>query len=127
MARELGGGRRPPFETSPQETVARAKPALGEDPAPEGERSAALGPSTGSLGYLPRLRRIVADVFGLDPQSVTGATSVDNVQGWDSLQHLNLIIALEAEFRVSFTPEEIAELTSVEIIALTLKERGVEM
>jgi acyl carrier protein len=72
-----------------------------------------------------RLRRLVADVFDLDAAAVTAATSVDTVPGWDSLKHLNLVIALESEFGVSFAPEEIPELLSVEIIALTLREKGI--
>jgi acyl carrier protein len=70
-----------------------------------------------------RLQRVVARVFGLDPEDVTPMTSIDTVEGWDSLRHLNLVIALESEFGVSFTPEEIPELLSVEIIALTLTEK----
>jgi acyl carrier protein len=73
-----------------------------------------------------RLRRVVAHVFGLDPDAVTPATSIDTVEGWDSLRHLNLVIALEAEFGVSFTPEEIPDLLSIEIIALTLKDKMIE-
>lgn len=74
-----------------------------------------------------RLRRVVADVFGLEPDLVRGHTSIDTVEAWDSLRHLNLVVALEAEFGVAFSPEEIVELVSVDIIALTLKEKGVEM
>ncbi len=74
-----------------------------------------------------RLRQVVADVFGLEPDRVRGDTSIDTVEAWDSLRHLNLVVALEAEFGVAFSPEEIVELVSVDIIALTLKEKGVEM
>jgi acyl carrier protein len=74
-----------------------------------------------------RLQRLVADVFGLDPRAVTEGTSVDTVDRWDSLQHLNLVIALESEFGVTFTPEEIPELVSVEIIALTLRDKGLQV
>jgi acyl carrier protein len=73
-----------------------------------------------------RLQRVVAHVFGLDPEAVSPMTSIDTVEGWDSLRHLNLVIALESEFGVSFTPEEIPELLSVEIIALTLKDKMLE-
>jgi acyl carrier protein len=76
-------------------------------------------------GVSPRLQRLVANVFGLAPDAVTAATSVDTVDRWDSLQHLNLVIALESEFGVAFSPEEIPELVSVEIIALTLRDKGV--
>jgi len=51
-------------------------------------------------------------------------SSPDNVKNWDSLKHMNLILALEEEFDVSFSDEEIVELLSVEIIVETLKEKG---
>ena len=35
---------------------------------------------------------------------------------WDSLNHLNLIVELEDEFNVSFEPEDIAEMKSLDII-----------
>ena len=39
---------------------------------------------------------------------------------WDSLNHLNLIVELEDEFNVSFEPEDIAEMKSLDIIETKL-------
>jgi acyl carrier protein len=41
---------------------------------------------------------------------------------WDSLGHLNLIVALEEEFDIAFEPEDIAKMTSVQIIADKITE-----
>ena len=35
------------------------------------------------------------------------ATTAMDIQGWDSFRHLNLIVAIEAEFDVSFTTREL--------------------
>jgi acyl carrier protein len=43
-------------------------------------------------------------------------TSQQDVEKWDSLGHLNLVVALEEEFDVLFEPEEIAEMTSAQKI-----------
>lgn len=40
-------------------------------------------------------------------------SNVDNLDGWDSLNHLRAILGLEEEFKVMFTPEEMGEMTSV--------------
>ena len=72
-----------------------------------------------------RLRYIIATLFQLKETVVTLETSPDNVQNWDSLQHLNLIIALEQEFGISIAPDEGTELLSVGIIELFLKEKGI--
>jgi acyl carrier protein len=39
------------------------------------------------------------------------------------LQHLNLVLALEQEFHVQFTPEEIEQLQSVELISMLVEEK----
>jgi len=52
-------------------------------------------------------------------------TSPDNIANWDSLQHLNLVLALEQEFNVQFTPEEIEQILSVELAAALLDEKRV--
>jgi acyl carrier protein len=52
-------------------------------------------------------------------------SSPDNITSWDSLQHLNLVLALEQEFQVQFSPEEIEEILSVELAAALLDEKRV--
>ena len=71
-----------------------------------------------------RLRRVVATVFGAHNDEINAATSPDNLARWDSLHHLNLIVALEEEFGVTVNPEDSGELLTVGIIQLFLVERG---
>lgn len=59
-----------------------------------------------------RLRDVFASVFGVDAAGLTKDASPSTVAGWDSVNHLHLVLALEAEFGVQFEPGEIAELTS---------------
>ncbi len=54
-------------------------------------------------------------------------SSPDTVKNWDSLQHMNLILALEEEFKISFSDKEIVEMLSVGIIIETLKERHMDL
>jgi acyl carrier protein len=70
------------------------------------------------------LQSTVATVLGIPAASVTDDTSSDNVAGWDSVKHLNLVMALEDAFGTSFTPEETMDLTSVKLMRLTLEEKG---
>lgn len=62
-----------------------------------------------------RLTGLVARVLELPLTQATEAR-VDNTPGWDSLAHLRLLMAVEEEYGVSFSPDEIAELDSVELI-----------
>ena len=64
-------------------------------------------------------------------REVLGATSVDDnttrgdIPEWNSLQTINLILALEETFSVQFTPEESAEMLSVGLVKDILTEKGV--
>jgi acyl carrier protein len=72
---------------------------------------------------LERIRQLVADVFGLALENISPASSPDSIETWDSLHHLDLVLALEQEFGTQFTPEEIEQLLSVELIAALLAEK----
>jgi acyl carrier protein len=62
-----------------------------------------------------RLTGLVARVLDLPAVEVDKA-SADSTPGWDSLAHLRLLMAVEEEFGVSFSPDEIPELDSVQRI-----------
>ena len=73
-----------------------------------------------------RARRLVAEVFGLPLESVTCATSHETVEEWDSINVLNLLLAVESEFDVVVSPEEAASFMSVEKILAVLATKGVQ-
>ena len=72
-----------------------------------------------------RTRKVVAEVFGLPLEAVTLQTSHETVNDWDSLNVLNVLMAIEGEFDVSVSPEEAAEFVSVERILAVLQTKGV--
>ena len=75
------------------------------------------------MNTFPRVQQIVADLFQQSPEKITPASSPDTIETWDSLQHLNLVLALEQEFGLQFTPEEIEQMLSVELIVDLLEEK----
>jgi acyl carrier protein len=64
-----------------------------------------------------RVRGIAADVLQLDPASVTPDSSPQSVETWDSVQHLNLVLALEEQFGIQFEPEEMDSMKNIGAIA----------
>ena len=56
------------------------------------------------------LQRIFRELFDDDELKVTRETSAADVDGWDSLMHIDLIIAVEASFGLRFATAEIANL-----------------
>ena len=71
------------------------------------------------------LKGILADVFGVGADTIDDDTSVDTVEGWDSLKHMNLILALEAGFDVTFTEEQTVEILNYPLIKAVLGELGI--
>ena len=72
---------------------------------------------------LDRVQTVFSDVFQIAREQVRPDSSPDTIPNWDSLQHLNLVLALEQEFQVQFSPEEIEQLLSVELVAALLEEK----
>lgn len=74
-----------------------------------------------------KLKKIIGSVFKIDASAVNNETSPDTVENWDSLNHLNLVLALEEGFDVSFTEEQTVEILNFELIKMSLQEQGVEI
>lgn len=70
-----------------------------------------------------RIKKVLAGVFGVSVEQITESSSPDTIEKWDSLHHMNLIIALEEEFAVEFSDEEVVELMNYEMIRLILTEK----
>ena len=62
---------------------------------------------------IDRLRVIFQDVFDDDELLVTRDTDASDVAEWDSLMHVNLILAVEREFNIRFSSMEVATLVNV--------------
>jgi acyl carrier protein len=69
-----------------------------------------------------RVRKVVSSTFGLAMAQITEATGSENVEAWDSMHQIHLIVALEAELGVSFDPEQAIELTTVGAIERAVAE-----
>lgn len=71
----------------------------------------------------PEIAEIFADLF-LYEGPMTPTTSPDDIQRWDSLQHIALIRMLEQTFGVSLTMDEMVEIRSVGDIETVLQRHG---
>jgi len=70
-----------------------------------------------------QVRQIAANVFNVPLEKVTIKSSSTTIENWDSLQLLNLVLALEQEFGVQFEPEDIEQMISVELIVKLTQEK----
>jgi acyl carrier protein len=65
------------------------------------------------MNVYEQVRTLAADVFQVAPEQINEASTAEQIEGWDSVQHLNLILALETQFNVEFEPEEIEQMKSI--------------
>jgi acyl carrier protein len=67
----------------------------------------------------------MAAVLGVPADILIDEASPETVSDWDSMGHLNLVMALESEFGVSLSAEEALEMRNVAAIRRVLQTRGV--
>ena len=70
-----------------------------------------------------KLREIICDVFRIPPTAYHPQLASADVEAWDSVLHITLLLTLEQTFGVSFDPTEGAQLTSVPAIKAALARR----
>jgi acyl carrier protein len=69
-----------------------------------------------------KIKHIMSLVFEIPLESIADDASSDNIENWDSLRHLNLILALEEEFGVSIPDEEVGNLVNYKLIELIIND-----
>jgi acyl carrier protein len=70
-----------------------------------------------------RVRAVLASVLGIDAAKVPDDASASSLEGWDSLRHINVILALEDEFGAEFSADEVGQLTSLPLLAAAIAAR----
>ena len=70
-----------------------------------------------------RLTQIFEDVFDDDSIQVSAALTARDVDGWDSLTHIRLILTIEKAFKVKFSTSEIGKLENVGDLVSVIKAR----
>ena len=71
-----------------------------------------------------RLSEVFRDVFGDDSITVNDATTSDDIDDWDSIEHINLIGAVEDEFGLRFKMREVSGMKNVGEMIDIISERG---
>lgn len=74
-----------------------------------------------------RLFRTIASVLDVEPDTLSDESSPDTVETWDSLNHLNIAMALETEFGVALKAEDIMTMRDVALICAALRQHGVDL
>ena len=73
-----------------------------------------------------KLKETISKVLKINIDLVTEDASPDTIEAWDSLAHMNLVIALEEAFHIELTDDQVIEILSYKLIKIILSEQGVQ-
>ena len=71
------------------------------------------------------LTNIFIDVLDDEDIIISEDTTSDDVDDWDSLNHIHLVVAIEKHFNLRFTSQEIQSWNNVGEIILNMQEKGI--
>jgi acyl carrier protein len=71
-----------------------------------------------------KLRDVFVDVFDDDSIALSPETTASDVDGWDSLTHVRLLMTIQKSFKIKFTTSEIGKLQNVGDLARRIQERA---
>jgi acyl carrier protein len=71
-----------------------------------------------------KILEVMSSVFEVDLTSLNEESSIDSIENWDSIRHLNLILALEEEFNITIPDEEVGDLVNYKLIEIIVNEQS---
>jgi acyl carrier protein len=69
-----------------------------------------------------QVRNIASDIFGVPADKISAESSPETIENWDSMQHLNLVLAVEEKFGVQLEPEDIERMNSIGAVAALVEK-----
>jgi acyl carrier protein len=69
-----------------------------------------------------KTKLIIAQVLNIPVESIQDDASTKTIENWDSLNHMNIIFAIEEQLQIRFDDDEIMKLDSVEKIITSLEK-----
>ena len=76
------------------------------------------------MTLMEKLNDVFRMVFDDETLVVSEATTANDVDGWDSLTHINLVMAVEAMFRIQFSAKDLGSLRNVGDLLGVIESKG---
>lgn len=70
-----------------------------------------------------RINKVMSAVFEVPVKEINDKSSPDTIESWDSLKHMNLVVALEEEFGIVFEDNELVELLNYSLICNIIESK----
>jgi acyl carrier protein len=72
------------------------------------------------------VRELMAEVFEVDEDQINDDTNQESLSEWTSLQHMNLLAALEEKYNIQLAMEDMTAMTAFPKVIATLRKYGVK-
>ena len=69
-----------------------------------------------------QVRSVASDIFGIPADRISAESSPETIENWDSMQHLNLVLAIEEKFGVQLDPEDIEKMKDIGAVAALVEK-----
>jgi len=69
-----------------------------------------------------RIKNVMSAVFEIQVEQIKDDSSPETIGSWDSLKHMNLVVALEEEFGITFDDQEIYEMLNYSLILNIIRD-----
>lgn len=70
-----------------------------------------------------RIKKVLADVLMVEESLITDDASPETIAEWDSLKQMNIVMALEEEFSILLSDDDVIEMLNVKLIHNIIKEK----
>jgi len=70
-----------------------------------------------------QIKNVMSAVFEIPVEQIKDDSSPDTIESWDSLKHMNFVVALEEEFEIEFSDDEIIELIIMKLIKTVISDK----
>ena len=71
-----------------------------------------------------KLTELVSELFDIDPSVVSDELTPEDVDQWDSLNHLRLVTAVEQEFEIKLSTSDIESITSLAVLRALIEQHA---
>jgi acyl carrier protein len=75
-----------------------------------------------TVSAFEQVRSVASDIFGVPADKITAESSPETIDNWDSMQHLNLVLAIEEKFGVQLAPEDIEKMKNIGAVAAVVEK-----
>ena len=72
---------------------------------------------------MSKLEKIFCEVFNIEKKMINETLSIEKLESWDSLTHMDLVTSIEKELNIEFTMDEIVKMQDIKTIKSIISKK----